>query len=156
MEWMRALMATGGLDVVACSCEDVTRGDLLTVQPPRYLEAPIAERDIGTLAQDGPVSQDQIKRLTRACMGPCQARRCREQVAMMLAIGSDVPLSSVALAGYRAPVRPLPLAVLAAFEETPEMAEGWNVWFGIRTQWVPYGDIGTEREIERAGRVAHF
>jgi thioredoxin reductase len=156
MDWMRALMATGGLDVPACTCEEVTRRDLLTVQPPRYLAAPIAARDLVSLAEDGPPSQDQIKRLTRACMGPCQARRCREQVAMIMAIGTDRPLSSIALAGYRAPVRPLPLGVLAASEETAEMAEGWNVWFGIRTQWVPYADIGTEREIERAGRMAHF
>jgi thioredoxin reductase len=156
MEWMRALMATGGLDVVACSCEEVTRRDVLTVQPPRYLGAPIERRDISTLTQDGPVNQDQIKRLTRACMGPCQARRCREQVAMILAIGADVPLAQVALAGYRAPVRPLPLGVLAAADETPEMAEGWNVWFGIRKQWIPYADIGTEREIDRAGRMMHF
>jgi thioredoxin reductase len=156
MDWMRALMATGGLDVHACTCEEVTRRDLLTVQPPRYLEAPIASRDLATLAQDGPPSQDQIKRLTRACMGPCQARRCREQVAMIMAIGTERPLATIALAGYRAPVRPLPLGVLAASEETTEMVEGWNVWFGIRTQWVPYADIGTEREIERAGRMAHF
>ena len=117
MEWMRALIAAGGLDVVACSCEEVTRRDVLTVQPPRYLGAPIDRRDISTLTQDGPVNQDQIKRLTRACMGPCQARRCREQVAMLLAIGADVPLAQVALAGYRAPVRPLPLGVLAAADE---------------------------------------
>jgi thioredoxin reductase len=156
MDWMRALMATGGLDVNACTCEDVTRRDLLTVQPPRYLEAPIAARDLASLAEDGPVNQDQIKRLTRACMGPCQARRCREQVAMIMAIGTERPLGSVALAGYRAPVRPLPLGVLAASEESAEMVEGWNVWFGIRTQWVPYADIGTEREIDRAGRMMHF
>ena len=156
MDWMRALMTTGGLDVHACTCEEVTRRDLLTVQPPRYLDAPIASRDLATLAEDGPPSQDQIKRLTRACMGPCQARRCREQVAMIMAIGTDRPLASIALAGYRAPVRPLPLGVLAASEETAEMVEGWNVWFGIRTQWIPYADIGTEREIERAGRMMHF
>jgi thioredoxin reductase len=156
MDWMRALMATGGLEVNACTCEEVTRRDLLTVQPPRYLEAPIAPRDLTTLSGDAPPSQDQIKRLTRACMGPCQARRCREQVAMIMAIGSERPLGSIALAGYRAPVRPLPLGVLAASEETAEMVEGWNVWFGIRTQWVPYADIGTQREIERAGRMAHF
>ena len=156
MDWMRALMATGDLDVNACSCEEVTRRDLLTVQPPRYLEAPIASRDLTSLAGDGPVNQDQIKRLTRACMGACQARRCREQVAMIMAIGTDRPLESIALAGYRAPVRPLPLGVLAASEESAEMVEGWNVWFGIRTQWVPYADIGTQREIERAGRMAHF
>ncbi|WP_419758087.1 FAD-dependent oxidoreductase [Acidisoma sp.] len=156
MDWMRALMTAGGLDVNACTCEEVTRRDLLTVQPPRYLDAPIASRDLATLAQDGPVNQDQIKRLTRACMGACQARRCREQVAMIMAIGTERPLSSIALAGYRAPVRPLPLGVLATSEETAEMIQGWNVWFGIRTQWVPYADIGTEREIERAGRMAHF
>ncbi len=156
MDWMRALMVTGGLDVHACTCEEVTRRDLLTVQPPRYLEAPIASRNLASLAEDGPVNQDQIKRLTRACMGPCQARRCREQVAMIMAIGTERPLASIALAGYRAPVRPLPLGVLAAADETAEMAEGWNVWFGIRTQWIPYADIGTEREIERAGRMAHF
>jgi thioredoxin reductase len=156
MEWMRALMATGGLEVNACTCEDVTRRDLLTVQPPRYLDAPIAPRDLATLSGDAPPSQDQIKRLTRACMGPCQARRCREQVAMIMAIGTERPLGAIALAGYRAPVRPLPLGVLAASEETAEMVEGWNVWFGIRTQWIPYADIGTEREIERAGRMMHF
>jgi thioredoxin reductase len=156
MDWMRALMATGGLEVPVCTCEEVTRRDLLTVQPPRYLEAPIAARDLATLAEDGPVNQDQIKRLTRACMGPCQARRCREQVAMVMAIGTERPLDTIALAGYRAPVRPLPLGVLAASEETAAMVEGWNVWFGIRTQWIPYDDIGTEREVERAGRMMHF
>jgi thioredoxin reductase len=156
MAWMRALMETGGMEVNACTCEEVTRRDLLTVQPPHYLEAPIVTRDLSTLAQDGPVNQDQIKRLTRACMGPCQARRCREQVAMIIAIGTERPLGSIALAGYRAPVRPLPLGVLATAEETPDMVEGWNVWFGIRTQWIPYDDIGTERESERAGRMMHF
>ncbi|MBW4024104.1 MAG: FAD-dependent oxidoreductase [Proteobacteria bacterium] len=156
MDWMRALMATGGLDVHACTCEEVTRRDLLTVQPPRYLDAPVAGRDLTSLGDGAPPSQDQIKRLTRACMGPCQARRCREQVAMMMAIGTDRPLGAIALAGYRAPVRPLPLGVLAASDETAEMAEGWNVWFGIRTQWIPYADIGTERETERAGRMMHF
>ena len=157
MDWMRALMATGGKDVIACSCEEVSRRDLLDVQPPRYLQAPTEKHNsLASLAEDGPVNQDQIKRLTRACMGPCQARRCREQVAMIMAIGTERPLASIALAGYRAPVRPLPLGVLAAADECQEMVEGWNVWFGIRTQWIPYEDIGTEREIERAGRMAHF
>jgi hypothetical protein len=157
MDWMRALLETGGRDVIACSCEEVSRRDLLDVQPPRYLAAPTARHNsLAQLAEDGPVNQDQIKRLTRACMGPCQARRCREQVAMIMAIGTDRPLSSIALAGYRAPVRPLPLGVLAAQSETLGMIEGWNVWFGIRTQWIPYDDIGTERETQRAGRMTHF
>lgn len=156
LDWARALLATGGTDVLACICEDVTRGELMGVQPPRYLgwrSNAIARRDLGTLAEDGPLDQDQIKRLTRACMGACQARRCREQVALLMALGADVPAESIPLAGYRAPVRPLPLGVLADMEERADMDEGWNVWFGIATQWISYDDIGTEREAEqlRAG-----
>jgi hypothetical protein len=26
------------------------------------------------------------------------------------------------------------------------MRDGWDVWFGIPTQWIPYRDIGTDRE----------
>jgi hypothetical protein len=156
VEWARAMLATGGPDVLACLCEDVTRGELLAVQPPRYLawrSNAIARRDLSTLAEDGPLNQDQIKRLTRACMGACQARRCREQVALMMALGTGGEPFSVPLAGYRAPVRPLPLSVLAETAESAEMTEGWNVWFGIATQWIGYDDIGTEREDEqlRAG-----
>ncbi|GLK86190.1 FAD-dependent oxidoreductase [Ancylobacter defluvii] len=156
LDWARALLSTGGPEVLACICEDVTRGELLAVQPPRYLgwsSNAIARRDLGTLAEDGPLDQDQIKRLTRACMGACQARRCREQVALMMALGAGVPAQSIPLAGYRAPVRPLPLSVLADADEPAAMAENWNVWFGIVTQWISYDDIGTEREAEqlRAG-----
>ena len=43
--------------------------------------------DLGTMLRDGPVNQDQIKRLTRAGMGPCQGRRCREQVALLARAG---------------------------------------------------------------------
>ena len=148
LAWTRALMSVGDDRVIVCQCEEVTRGDLLGVQPPRYLERPerMAARDLHSLTADGPVNQDQIKRLTRACMGACQARRCREQVALMLTAATQAPAGSVPLAGFRAPVRPLPLKVLAAWDEAAEMGAGWDVWFGIPEQWIPYRDIGTERE----------
>jgi NADPH-dependent 2,4-dienoyl-CoA reductase/sulfur reductase-like enzyme len=148
-DWMRALLAVGDPSIIVCQCEEVSRGALLGVQQPTYL-GPISEgmakRDLAVLAADGPVNQDQIKRLTRACMGPCQARRCREQVALTLAVATDTPVSAVPLAGYRAPVRPLPLSVLAAADEAPEMSADWDVWFGIPSQWIPYQDIDTDRE----------
>jgi len=147
--WMRALMATTEPSVIVCQCEEVTREALLAVRQPVYLgPAPpaLAARDLGRLLEDGPANQDQIKRLTRACMGPCQARRCREQVALILACASNESAERVPLAGYRAPVRPLPLSVLAAWDEDPVMAAHWDVWFGIKGQWTPYADIGTERE----------
>ncbi len=146
MAWMRALLGVGDEQVIVCQCEEVTRADLLGVQPPNYLQRPekLAGRDVHTLLADGPINQDQIKRLTRACMGACQARRCREQVALTLACATQS--APIPLAGFRAPVRPLPLKVLADWDEAAAMTAGWDVWFGIPSQWVPYVDIGTERE----------
>ncbi len=149
--WMAALVETGGCNVLACQCEEVSRADLLAVRAPAYLGAPSPQalkRNLHTLAADGPLNHDQMKRLTRVSMGACQARRCREQVSMLMALGASIPVEKVPLAGYRAPVRPLPLAVLAALEEPAVMRAEWDVWFGIPTQWVPYRAIGTEREAE--------
>jgi hypothetical protein len=143
---MRALLATGGTDVLACTCEEVTRREVFALSPPRYLGPPgaaMAKRDLASLLNDGPLDHDQFKRLTRVSMGPCQGRRCREQVALLLAIGASIDPAKVKLAGYRAPVRPLSLAVLSA---PAEDEAGWDVWFGILSQWVPYAEIGTDRE----------
>jgi len=149
--WFDALTRKGDDSVVVCQCEAVTRGDLLEVRAPRYLGPAFPKsmnRNIQTLLADGPLDQDQIKRLTRACMGVCQARRCREQVALTLAQAACLPLTSVPLAGYRPPVRPLPLRVVADSRETQAMATNWEPWFDIRGQWAAYDDIGTEREFE--------
>ena len=89
------------------------------------------------MAADGPINQDQIKRLTRAGMGACQGRRCREQVQILLAMQGNQPTGSVPMPSYRAPLRPLPLNVLSAHDETTEMRDNWVVWFGIPSQWLP-------------------
>ena len=77
-----------------------------------------------------------MKRLTRAGMGLCQGRRCREQVACLLALGGGRTLAcgGAARHSHRAPVRPLPLlGSPAPLPEPAEMAEhGWDIWFGIR------------------------
>lgn len=157
--WMEALLSTGGTDVLVCPCEEVTRAELVGVQPPRYLGAAIPEnrrRTLSAMAGEGTPSHDQMKRLTRVTMGPCQGRRCREQVAMVMAIGAGVRVEGIPLAGYRAPVRPLPLAVLATLPETAASEEQWDVWFGIPTQWVPYDAIGTPREQELIEFTMHM
>jgi thioredoxin reductase len=142
-QWLQATLAAGGWDILACQCEEVTRGELVGVQPPRYLglrSAPMQARNLGTLQQDGPPNPDQVKRLTRAGMGPCQGRRCREQVALLLAEAGDVPVDTIALASYRPPVRPLPLSVLWPHDEPESMREHWVSWFGIPTQFAPHWD----------------
>ncbi len=148
MEWMRALSAVSAPDTIICQCEEVTRADLIGVQPPNYLSrpAPMCARSLETLLEDGPANPDQIKRLTRAGMGVCQGRRCRDQVAMLLAIEADQPFGTIPLATHRAPVRPIPLKIMADWHESPEMTAAWDVWFGIPTQWVPAQDIGTPHE----------
>jgi thioredoxin reductase len=147
--WMRALLKDGAPQTPACICEEVSRSELLGIRPPSYLNCTsnkIAARDAKTLQNDGPLNPDQIKRLTRAGMGLCQGRRCREQIALTFAETSETPLAKIPLASYRAPVRPLPLNLLATIAETPGMAAHWDVWFGIRTQWIPYQVIGTPEE----------
>jgi NADPH-dependent 2,4-dienoyl-CoA reductase/sulfur reductase-like enzyme len=147
--WFEALTRGADLAMIVCQCEAVTRGDLLEVRAPRYLGDPTAAakaRDLGSLIADGPPNQDQVKRLTRAGMGPCQGRRCREQVALTLAQAAGIPVAEVPLALHRPPVRPLPLQVMADWQETPAMTEGWEIWFAIPGQWAVYEDIGTERE----------
>ncbi len=150
MEWVRALSAVSADDTIICQCEEVTRADLIGVQPPNYLARPPAmcARSLETLIEDGPANPDQIKRLTRAGMGVCQGRRCRDQVAMLLAIEADEPFGTIPLATHRAPVRPLPMKIMADWNEPAQMDAAWDVWFGIPTAWVPHEDIGTPHEDE--------
>jgi thioredoxin reductase len=150
MEWMAALSNISADDTIICQCEEVTRADLIGVQPPNYLSrpAPMCARSLETLLKDGPANQDQIKRLTRSGMGVCQGRRCRDQAAMLLALESGKPFGTIPLATHRAPVRPLSLKVMADWNETAQMDAAWDVWFGIPTAWVPHEDIGTPHEDE--------
>jgi thioredoxin reductase len=147
--WIRLLAEQADDSLVICQCEGVTRGDLLGLRAPAYLgpqTASAARQSLSKILCDGPLNQDQIKRLTRACMGVCQARRCREQVALMLAQTAGVFPDDVPLATYRPPVRPLSLATIAEDQEPEQMRKLWRPWFDIAGQLCPYEDIGTERE----------
>jgi thioredoxin reductase len=144
-QWLQSLLHAGGLDVNICQCEEVTRRELVEVKPPRYLKwesSQMAARSIDTLLQDGPINQDQIKRLTRAGMGPCQSRRCREQVSLLLAQAAGTSVDRIPLPSFRPPLRPLPLNVLWPADEPPAMREHWVSWFGIPTQFSPHWEAG--------------
>jgi hypothetical protein len=71
-------------------------------------------------------------------MGACQGRRCREQIAALIALHSNTTLADVPLATHRTPVRPLTLAQMAGLSEAPGMAPHWDSWFGMPAQWIPY------------------
>ncbi|MER8829468.1 FAD-dependent oxidoreductase [Mesorhizobium sp. M0938] len=142
LAWVHASVIEARAEFHVCQCEEVTARELLEVRPPRYLDWQAErrnDRSLSALLGEGPPNPDQVKRLTRAGMGPCQGRRCREQVAALLALKAAMPLSTIPLAGYRALVRPLPLAIASQIPE--DQAEHWDVWFGIHAQWRPFWDI---------------
>jgi thioredoxin reductase len=139
--WASAARLVADADTHLCQCEEVSLGDLLGVRPPRYLrrdQPAQGARDLASLANEGPINQDQVKRLTRAGMGPCQGRRCREQIGAALAEATGVALSAIPLPSYRAPARPMPLAAFADEPEQDAIAEHWDTWFGIDSQWIPF------------------
>lgn len=123
--------AAAGDSALVCACEEVRAGDLRALRPPRYLAA---EGPSDGLAAIPRIDQDHVKRLTRAGMGACQGRRCRESVHAILSCDG----AKVGLASHRPPLRPLPLSVMAALEEDPEVAANWTGWFGIAGQWLPH------------------
>jgi hypothetical protein len=75
-------------------------------------------------------------------MGPCQSRRCREQVALLLAQEARTAVDRIPLPSVRPPIRPLPLNVLWPLDEPPAMREHWISWFGIPTQFSPHWEAG--------------
>ena len=154
LAWFDALSRDDS--VIVCQCEGVTRADIIGVEAPAYVPRPGGghPHTLADIAGRRTANPDQVKRLTRAGMGVCQGRRCREQVAMTLARAAGADLADVPLATYRAPVRPLPLKVLAAWDEGAAMSANWDVWYAGATQWVPYRDIGTPREALHANLLA--
>ena len=141
LAWVRAMTLGSAVAPFACQCEEVTAADVLELKPPGYLEwQPDAAgvRRLGSVDPEGAPHPDAVKRLTRAGMGPCQGRRCREQIAALMALGSATALADIPLATYRPPVRPLRLAQLGALPEAAAMGEGWDSWFGMPSQWVPF------------------
>ena len=155
LAWVRATVLEAGDSTHVCQCEEVTAREILELRPPRYLGVDLATgedpgadrrnaRNLRSLLGDRP-HPDQVKRLTRAGMGPCQGRRCREQVAALLALASGLPYGAIAPASHRAPVRPMPLRLAAAASsESAAMAQHWDTWFGMPAQYVPFWEVPQE------------
>jgi thioredoxin reductase len=144
LAWVRAMTLESEAATFVCQCEEVTASDVLQLNPPRYLRCSRGSPEswrIGRVDPEGAPHPDVVKRLTRAGMGPCQGRRCREQIAALMALGSGQALADIPLATYRPPVRPLRLAQLAALPEAAAMSVGWESWFGIPSQWTPFWQI---------------
>ena len=84
--------------IVICRCEDITLSEI---------------RDL--IAQ-GYHTIDEIKRVSRAGMGPCQGRTCRQLIARELAAALGAPIEQVEMPTFRPPSRPVLLSTIARGE----------------------------------------
>jgi NADPH-dependent 2,4-dienoyl-CoA reductase/sulfur reductase-like enzyme len=129
-KWLESFVKAQGLDVVVCQCEEVSRRELVQVSPPGYLHAKdrCPAGGLEGLGEVGRSSQDLLKRLTRAGMGHCQGKRCRDQTLLLLADATKTSLADICPGSYRVPVRPIPLKVMWADDETEETRRTWPTW----------------------------
>jgi len=81
-------------EVIICRCNDVTL------------------KDIEDLIDEGITDIEEIKRLTRIGMGPCQGRTCIPIVVALLARKTGKKPNEVGYPSVRPPIRPLPAELL--------------------------------------------
>ncbi|MEA4882857.1 MAG: (2Fe-2S)-binding protein [Clostridia bacterium] len=86
-------------NTIICRCEDIT----------------LAE--IRRLIAQGYHSIDEIKRVSRAGMGQCQGRTCRQLIARELANALGVKIEDVEMPTFRPPSRPVMISTIAKGEE---------------------------------------
>ncbi|MCA9863895.1 MAG: (2Fe-2S)-binding protein [Thermomicrobiales bacterium] len=77
----------------------------------------VAAAEVAAALQHGAVTVDDVKRRTRAGMGACQGIFCIPAVAAIVAEGTGTPIGELAPMTARPPVRPIPLAALAALRQ---------------------------------------
>lgn len=82
-------------DIIICRCEDLTREDILAC------------------IEEGYRTIDEIKRVTRAGMGPCQGRTCRMLIAQELSRYYKIPMEEVMMPTFRPPTKPISMGALA-------------------------------------------
>ena len=86
---------TNNANTIICRCEDITREQILNC------------------ITEGYETLDEIKRVTRAGMGPCQGRTCRHLIATELSRIKNIPMEEVIMTTYRPPIIPISLGTLA-------------------------------------------
>jgi len=83
--------ATDDDEIILCRCEGITL------------------RTIRDLIREGYTTVDEIKRISRAGMGPCQARTCGPLIASEIARMTGQPVAEIQPSAHRAPVKPMPI-----------------------------------------------
>jgi bacterioferritin-associated ferredoxin len=82
-------------DVIICRCEDVTYGEIVDA-----IDA-------------GLTTTEEIKRVLRTGMGPCQGRTCSRLIARIIADKTGAKVADVPYPAVRPPSRPVEIGTLA-------------------------------------------
>lgn len=81
-----------------CRCEELTLGELRE------------------LIRKGYTNLDEIKRISRAGMGPCQGRTCRQLIMQELAAATGTKMADLRISTFRPPVKAIKLGAIAGGE----------------------------------------
>lgn len=79
---------------IVCRCEDISM------------------EEIRELIKKGYKSVDEIKRISRCGMGPCQSRTCRDTVLREIAKAEGKDISELKVSTFRPPVKPIKLGLI--------------------------------------------
>lgn len=90
---------------IVCRCQDIT------------------EDEIVAAIRQGATTLDEIKRLVRAGMGPCQGRTCRRLVSQILSRELKKPMAEIYPPTFRPPNIPVPFKLINAEFERFEKDE---------------------------------
>lgn len=82
-----------------CRCEELTMGELRE------------------LIRKGYNTLDEIRRISRAGMGPCQGRTCRQLIMQELAAATGTKMADMRTVTFRPPVKPIKLGAIAGGEQ---------------------------------------
>jgi NAD(P)H-nitrite reductase large subunit len=92
-------------DIIVCRCSDVTLSEI---------------RD---LIREGYTSVEEIKRITRAGMGPCQSKTCGPIIEREISIMTGKSIEEFAPGKQRGPIKGVKLGTMAAADEGGEHRE---------------------------------
>jgi bacterioferritin-associated ferredoxin len=87
---------------IVCRCEDLTL------------------KDIRELIKKGFRTMDEIKRISRCGMGPCQGRTCRQILMQEVARAQGKSIDEIQITTFRPPTKNVKLGVLAGGAEEYE------------------------------------
>lgn len=89
-------------EVIICRCSDVTK------------------EEIRSLIKQGYATYDEIKRITRVGMGPCQGRTCRQLILKEISLITGQNLNELETITFRPPSVGIKLKDIAAKDEDYE------------------------------------